>query len=361
MDVARQAKSPSPAQAAAQLEEGEQHPESTTETSKLPGRGWAWVCFLRPATPRHASSKISKLLRPSGFARSDAQAGRARYFRTKTKTKSLRASSAVRACTGAKIRKKRQRAVAARRGCSSSSVLQLQLAARAAASSFFFHSASSHNSSTTPPRTTHHRRFTCTGTTSSTKGLPLFIPPRSQRPTNETMKLYATAAVAALLGGAGQVLAECNVGDDQYPGDIQPVFSSNNGKLEVSLHIAKTDFESTEAEGGGFRSNVIGYHGCYADGLAPCPGSKPLRHMGGPTLRVKPGDDLIIHLFNDLPEENCKTKDDIAWWNRFHSITNTNIHVHGLFVPNTENDVLTPIEPGDDYTYHVKIREIQQG
>mmetsp|Transcript_37535 Transcript_37535/g.82199 ORF Transcript_37535/g.82199 Transcript_37535/m.82199 type:complete len:827 (+) Transcript_37535:177-2657(+) len=188
------------------------------------------------------------------------------------------------------------------------------------------------------------------------------------------MKLYAkaTAAVAALLGGAAQVVAgysdssrsskSCRVGDaDQYPGDIQSVLYSKDGKLEVSLHIAVTDFESTMADGGGFESNVVGYYGCYANGQVRCAGSAPAKHMGGPTLRVKPGDELIIHLFNDLPKEKCKTKDDIAWWNQFHAITNTNLHVHGLFVPNTENDVLTPVEPEMSHTYTVNIREVQQG
>ena len=49
--------------------------------------------------------------------------------------------------------------------------------------------------------------------------------------------------------------------------------------------------------------------------------------MGGPTLRVKPGNALIIHLLYDMPKEMCKTTGNIGFWNDFHQPMNTNIHV----------------------------------
>jgi len=142
------------------------------------------------------------------------------------------------------------------------------------------------------------------------------------------------------------------------PFDPQPTFSSSNGRLDVALHIGVTDFESTEAVGGGFESNVIGYRGCY--GSERCgPSSKLL--MGGPTFRVKPGDEIRVRMYNDLPEEKCKTYDAIEWWNRFHAAMKTNLHWHGFFVPNEENDVLATIDPGDYLDYYTKVKEIQQG
>jgi len=160
---------------------------------------------------------------------------------------------------------------------------------------------------------------------------------------------------------SGGVIAE--------PFDPQPTFRSSNGKLEVSLHIGAigknfntpNDFKFSRAAGGGdvgFEANGIGYGGCY--GNKRCD-DDVFKKMGGPTLRVKPGDDLIIHLHNDLPPEKCKTSDDIGFWNKYHQPSNTNIHVHGLFVPNNENNVLEVVYPGDSLTYNIKIREIQQG
>ncbi|CAB9519189.1 Multicopper oxidase mco [Seminavis robusta] len=149
------------------------------------------------------------------------------------------------------------------------------------------------------------------------------------------------------------------------PFDPQPTLTSSNGKLEVTLHMGPTgeafgtpNFVSTQAEGGGFEANVLGYSGCYSNGER-CQDSSI--QMGGPTLRVKPGDDLIIHLYNDMPAEKCKTSGNIGFWNEFHQAPNTNLHVHGLFVPNSENNVLDVILPGESETYNIHIREVQQG
>lgn len=113
------------------------------------------------------------------------------------------------------------------------------------------------------------------------------------------------------------------------PYDPQPTLSSSDGKLEISLHLGVTgeDFNSTPnfvSERGGFEGNVLGYSGCFSSGER-CEDVNII--MGGPTLRVKPGDDLIVHLYNDMPEEKCKTTDNIGFWNDFHQPMNTNLHV----------------------------------
>ena len=113
------------------------------------------------------------------------------------------------------------------------------------------------------------------------------------------------------------------------PYDPQPTLSSSDGKLEISLHLGVTgeNFDSTPnfvSEREGFEGNVLGYSGCFSSGER-CEDVNIM--MGGPTLRVKPGDDLIVHLYNDMPEEKCKTTENIGFWNDFHQPMNTNLHV----------------------------------
>ena len=108
----------------------------------------------------------------------------------------------------------------------------------------------------------------------------------------------------------------------------------------------------------GFEGNIIGYFGCVHDttttndGIVydnmealskrcdeqPAASSGGRRmdevgiRMGGPTLRVTPGDELIIHLYNDMPQETCKTTENIGFWNDFHQPMNTNIHVSTILL-----------------------------
>ena len=137
-----------------------------------------------------------------------------------------------------------------------------------------------------------------------------------------------SAAAAATSKAAKVPDVTSKAGKFHKPYDPQPTLSSRNGKLEVSLHLGVSgenytspNFVSTR---NGFESNILGYHGCYSNGER-CK-NIDIR-MGGPTLRVKPGEELVIHLFNDMPEEKCKTYGNIGFWNAFHQPMNTNIHV----------------------------------
>jgi FtsP/CotA-like multicopper oxidase with cupredoxin domain len=129
--------------------------------------------------------------------------------------------------------------------------------------------------------------------------------------------------------------------------------SSHNGVLEVDLTI----HGDTEADGS--------TRSCYVDGHG---------HQS-PTLRVKPGDLLILHLKNDLK------KDVLQWCRRslnayihgamnldpctsgFMTSTSTNLHFHGLTVPPVchQDDVLkTSISPGDppfEYRFRIPANE----
>src|SRR5690606_20066588 len=77
-----------------------------------------------------------------------------------------------------------------------------------------------------------------------------------------------------------------------------------------------------------------------------------------PTLEISPGDQLEITVKNQLPQnadKHCTApSSDI---NTPHCFNNTNLHPHGLWVdPDTEDDVLTSIQPGESKVYRYNIR-----
>ena len=128
-----------------------------------------------------------------------------------------------------------------------------------------------------------------------------------------------------------------------------PELRSHNGVLEVTLH---------------FRSQVT-----FA-------GQGPPRYCyvtdngeESPTLRVRPGDLLIIHFHNDLPKEGVG---GVAAADTSHKMSAeagdcapgpmnaavTNLHFHGMNVPPTchQDDVIdTRIQPGEEFEYRVGI------
>jgi FtsP/CotA-like multicopper oxidase with cupredoxin domain len=129
-----------------------------------------------------------------------------------------------------------------------------------------------------------------------------------------------------------------------------PDLRSSNGVLELTLAAGN----SRQADGSS--------RYCYTDEAG----------QESPTLRVHPGDEVIIHLKNDLkdlqpanttaphihaaPPDNsrklCTATDTM-------SLLSTNLHFHGLTIPPTcrEDDVLrTSVQPGDapfDYRFRI--------
>lgn len=78
--------------------------------------------------------------------------------------------------------------------------------------------------------------------------------------------------------------------------------------------------------------------------------------IGGPTLKVRPGDMLRVRLTNNLPPDdpNMVMPDDI---NVPHGFNDTNLHVHGLHVSprfNSDN-VFVQLDPGQSFTYEYQI------
>ncbi len=121
-----------------------------------------------------------------------------------------------------------------------------------------------------------------------------------------------------------------------------PELRSHNGVLEVSLHFK---YQVTFAGQGPPRY-------CYVtdDG------------MESPTLRLHPGDLLIIHFHNDLPAAGPTTADSRTAMNDCAAMamtaSMTNLHFHGLTVPPTchQDDVIrTAIPAGKDFEYRVTI------
>lgn len=123
-----------------------------------------------------------------------------------------------------------------------------------------------------------------------------------------------------------------------YP-DEQPVYSSVDGELSVSLSLGEAMYESDS-----LKQKVIGYNG----------------KIGGPTLRVKPGDTLKIHFTNNLPPEACNTSVP-EMWNQYHGVSVTNLHLHGMRVPDAVNPWKLKIEAGQSYNFTVKIPNDHQG
>jgi FtsP/CotA-like multicopper oxidase with cupredoxin domain len=66
-----------------------------------------------------------------------------------------------------------------------------------------------------------------------------------------------------------------------------------------------------------------------------------------PTLAFRPGDTVIVHLYNDL-EPNTETS---YVKNSYHGANSTNLHTHGLHVDPNVDTVFIQVEPGQSHTY----------
>lgn len=126
-----------------------------------------------------------------------------------------------------------------------------------------------------------------------------------------------------------------------------PTIRSQNGFLRSPLVVKYTDPATTK--------------------IADCP--LTLRSFNGalvgPTLRLRPGDAIQLHLENQLPKESDQEiekqyQDEASQAHivtRPHSFNTTNLHYHGLHVSPSGNsdNVLLAIRPGETEDYDVKI------
>ena len=129
------------------------------------------------------------------------------------------------------------------------------------------------------------------------------------------------------------------------PGSVvqpPPELRSQNGRLEVTLNFR-------------IAANAQGLaRFCYVSDRA----------QQAPTLRLYPGDELVIHFHNDLPGNppapaaHAMAHDSHRCAGDRMSLAATNVHFHGLSVPPTchQDDVMqTLIEPSTTFDYRFKI------
>ena len=160
--------------------------------------------------------------------------------------------------------------------------------------------------------------------------LPLFV-------------LLSAGSALAATGSPGRADELCPRPAEGAVVQSPPELRSHHGVLEVSLHFK---YQATFAGQGPPRY-------CYVtdDGLE------------SPTLRLHPGDRLIIHFHNDLapagpglPADQSTVMNDCAAMAMTASMTN--LHFHGLTVPPTchQDDVIrTAIPAGKEFEYRLTI------
>lgn len=69
-----------------------------------------------------------------------------------------------------------------------------------------------------------------------------------------------------------------------------------------------------------------------------------------PTIRVKPGQTLMINLTNALPPQS---PENLGTHNSFHRPHSTNVHTHGLHIGSTApaDSIYIDVPPGESYLY----------
>ncbi|CAL1164422.1 unnamed protein product [Cladocopium goreaui] len=72
----------------------------------------------------------------------------------------------------------------------------------------------------------------------------------------------------------------------------------------------------------------------------------------GPTIRLKPGDDLTVHFKNQLPDQGSAYVH-----NQFSAADESNVHFHGLHVSGElpSDDSTVPVLPGQDMVYQTSL------
>ncbi|MBI3929172.1 MAG: multicopper oxidase domain-containing protein [Armatimonadetes bacterium] len=70
--------------------------------------------------------------------------------------------------------------------------------------------------------------------------------------------------------------------------------------------------------------------------------------LNGPTMKVRPGDQLAVPITNQLPPNPDADPPDV---NTPHHFNSTNLHSHGLHVSPGQDNVFIEITPGESFTY----------
>ena len=151
-------------------------------------------------------------------------------------------------------------------------------------------------------------------------------------------------AIAALLAPAEIAFPQIQKPDatngSSEPFTQPPLETSRNGKLETHLRVVQAD---VPIPGGARLERTRCYNGS----------------IPGPTLPLRPGEELRIKLSNDLsgPGEPCG-KEHVT---QPHCFNTTNIHTHGLHVsPQAPSDnTFLRVEPQSEYQLSIKLPDKQ--
>ncbi|NER33532.1 MAG: multicopper oxidase domain-containing protein [Oscillatoria sp. SIO1A7] len=172
-----------------------------------------------------------------------------------------------------------------------------------------------------------------------------------------------TFAIAAMAigGGSNQSALAQNVNPLSYANRNEvntsdwydpPKFQSQDGELNVTLTVGERNYQAFAGT-----SNLVlrSYKGeCNGN----CSGSDDVEGAVGPTLRVKAGDVLKVHLVNNLTElDHANCEDGATHENKLHCFDYTNLHTHGLHISpegNSDN-VLVNIPPRESHKFELQI------
>jgi len=174
-------------------------------------------------------------------------------------------------------------------------------------------------------------------------------PPSDNRLSRRLFLTVGTGLVGALISrtspggqnrGRLQHQSQRAARSNHYESFSEPLAeSSKDGALSTTLRVMEADIAIREPTG-----LRIERTRCY-NGLAT-----------GPTLKLRPGDELRIRLRNELPT-NPDSPCGKTHLNRPHCFNTTNIHTHGLHVsPKApSDDSYLRIEPQTEYQYCFRV------
>jgi hypothetical protein len=113
-------------------------------------------------------------------------------------------------------------------------------------------------------------------------------------------------------------------------------FTSANGLLNLTMSVRIQGWNAT-AFTLSSRVFCVGYAG---SGNETC-------SVPGPTIRVKPGDRLIVAFTNNLPTDYTSSNA----MNTLRQPNYANLHTHGFHVDPTIDNVMIHVAPGESWTY----------
>ena len=149
-------------------------------------------------------------------------------------------------------------------------------------------------------------------------------------------------AIAALLAPAEMPFSQTRKPTTANPEPFtqSPLETSKFGKLVTQLRVVQAD---VPIPGGALLRQTRCYNGS----------------VPGPTLRVTPGEELLVKLSNELPGPADHCGKELT--NRPHCFNTTNLHTHGLHVsPQApSDDTFLRVGPQSEYQYCFKVSEKQ--